>query len=186
MRELSLHILDIVQNSISAKATQIWIEIQENRTTNHYLIQITDNGCGMTSDQLARVTDPFFTSRTTRPVGMGIPLFKATAEQSGGSLQIESQPGVGTRVTAIMQLDHINRPPLGKMAETIQLLILSNPEIHFSYSHRIDERQFEFDTHKFPGYIDADGNIDFMMLDAMKNYFETRLVALLKTEDHAA
>lgn len=149
MRELSLNVLDIAQNSISAGASLITLSVEESVSENRLLIGIGDNGCGMTAEQLERVRDPFFTTRTTRRVGMGIPLFRMAAEMAGGSLRIESQVGKGTDVTAIFLLTHIDRPPLGDMVGTVTALIRLNPHLDFIYRHRTDTDLFEADTRSF-------------------------------------
>jgi len=146
MKELSLHILDIVQNSISAEASKIEILIEENISENQYVISITDNGKGMDDEMLKMVTDPFFTTRTTRKIGVGISLFKQNAEQTGGNLTIESTVGKGTNVKAIFGYDHLDRPVLGDMAGTMTLLIGANPQIRFIYDHYTALSEFEFDT----------------------------------------
>ena len=144
MRELSLNVLDIAQNSIVAAATLVTITVEE--TNGMLRICIGDNGRGMTAEQLEQIRDPFYTTRTTRRVGMGIPLFRMAAEMAGGSLTVESEVGVGTTVTATFQLDHIDRMPLGDMAGTIETLIRLNPSIDFLYRHTVGTESFELDT----------------------------------------
>ena len=146
MRELSLNILDIAQNSISAGAPLITIEVSENRTDQTLLIGICDNGRGMSEEQVKSVIDPFFTTRTTRKVGMGIPLFKMAAEQTGGSLEIKSELGVGTEVKAYFKTDSVDFTPLGDVASTIQMLITMNTDRDFVYKHKVDEKEFVCDT----------------------------------------
>lgn len=146
MKELSLHILDIVKNSVKAGATEIGITITESREKNRLSIVISDNGCGMTKEFLARVRDPFTTTRTTRKVGMGIPLYEAATLQCDGSFDIASEVGIGTTVTATFRRDHIDRAPLGDMAETMTTLVSGSPEIDFCYTHQTDTERFEFDT----------------------------------------
>ena len=115
MKEISLHILDIIQNSISAKAKVIQLTIFESTINNVLIVTIEDNGQGMEEDFLEKVTNPFITTRTTRKVGLGISLLKAAAERCGGSFHIDSQKGIGTKVEAIFQYNHIDRAPLGNM-----------------------------------------------------------------------
>lgn len=146
MTDLSLHILDIVQNSISAEASRIEIRIDENITDNEYIITIIDNGKGMDKEMLNNVTDPFFTTRTTRKVGVGLSLFKQNAEQTGGNMTIESTLGYGTTVKAVFGFHHIDRLPLGDMAGTMTLLVGANPQIRFLYIHNTPLSEFEFDT----------------------------------------
>lgn len=149
MRELSLNVLDIAQNSISAKATLITITVEESVSNNRLLISIEDNGCGMSDEQLSRVRDPFYTTRTTRKVGMGIPLFRMAAEMTGGSLDICSTVSVGTAITATFVLNHIDRPPLGDMVDTMVTLIRLNDQIDFVYRHMVNNAVFEADTRAF-------------------------------------
>lgn len=146
MTELSLHILDIVQNSISAQASRVDIIIEENKLNDKYIITIEDNGTGMDAETLAKVTDPFYTTRTTRKVGVGISLLKQNAEQTGGSLTIESELGKGTKLTVTFGFSHLDRPILGDIAGTMTLLIGANPQIRFIYIHKTVLSDFEFDT----------------------------------------
>ncbi len=146
MTELSLHILDIVQNSIRAEARSIEIEIKEEQKINRLTIIINDDGKGMDQETLAQVTDPFFTTRTTRKVGLGLSLLKQNAEQAGGWFSIESEPDKGCKTTAVFGLSNIDRQPLGDIAGTMTLLIGANPDIHFIYNHRTAVSDFELDT----------------------------------------
>ena len=146
MEELSLHILDIAKNSVKAKATLIKITVCEDIFKNTLTIEIEDNGCGMDKEFLKTVTDPFSTTRTTRKVGLGIPLFKAAAQRCGGDLEIFSETGKGTTLRAWFEHNHIDRAPLGDMAGTMQTLISGSPEIDFLYCHTINDREFILDT----------------------------------------
>ncbi len=146
MRELSLNVLDIAQNSVSAEASLIEIELIENSETHDLLIGIYDNGKGMTPEQVESVRDPFFTTRTTRKVGMGIPLFKLAAEMTGGDLEIESEVGVGTKVKARFKTDHLDFTPIGDMTSTMISLITMNLHIDFLYKRSLNGREFNVDT----------------------------------------
>lgn len=146
MRELSLHILDIAKNSVKAGADLIEIDVLENEAKNLLTIGINDNGCGMSEEFLKTVKDPFSTTRTTRKVGMGIPLFLAAAEQCGGGLTITSEEGVGTKVFVTFQYNHIDRAPLGDMAGTMTTLISGSPKIDFLYRHTKNGKEFVLDT----------------------------------------
>jgi len=168
LRELSLHILDIVQNSIAAEATLISIEIDEDIARNQLKITISDNGQGMSPETIKKVSDPFYTTRTTRNLGFGIPFFKETAEDSGGKLEIESTVGQGTVVTATMEREHINRPPLGNIAETMEIILLSDPNIFFEYVHRVNGRELTFTNAEHPDLFDANGNVNFAKLFEIK------------------
>ena len=142
MRELDLNILDIAENSVKAKASLVVITIEAKN--NLLTISISDNGTGMDKAFLQRVTDPFTTTRTTRKVGMGIPLFKEAAETTGGSFSIESELGVGTTVTASFVIDSIDRAPLGDVAESAVTLL--REDMDFVWVYTVDNRSFTFDT----------------------------------------
>ena len=136
-RELTEHLAAVSRDDFAIR-----LKLDKEART----LTIEDNGCGMTSEQLERVRDPFYTTRTTRPVGMGIPLFRMAAEATGGSLSITSKPGAGTTVTAVFGLSHIDRLPLGDMDGTVSTLVRMNPGLDFCYIHRVDGREFVFDT----------------------------------------
>lgn len=146
MKELSLHILDIAQNSIKAGAKNIEIKIEENSAENLLTIEVNDNGCGMSKEFLEKVKDPFVTTRTTRKMGMGISLFEAAAIQCGGRLDIDSEVGVGTKLKAQFALDSIDRAPIGDMAETMMTIISGAPQPEYLYEHKKDGKEFVFDT----------------------------------------
>ena len=146
MRELSLNVLDIAQNSVRAEASLITIELIEDTKTNTREISVSDNGKGMTPEQLESVRDPFFTTRTTRKVGMGIPLFRMAAEMTGGSFDIVSTLGVGTKTTARFCTDHLDFTPIGDMCSTVIMLVTMNLHIDFVYVRRTDDKSFTMDT----------------------------------------
>jgi hypothetical protein len=146
MKDLSLHILDIVQNSISAKASLIQIMINEDKFNNRYVLTVEDNGTGMSPEVLAKVTDPYTTSRTTRKVGMGIPLLKLNAELTNGSLEIFSELGVGTKLVVTFGFDHIDRVPIGDIAGVVVILASMNPNLEFVYKHITPNGEYTFDT----------------------------------------
>lgn len=160
MRELSLNVMDIVQNSISANGTIIKITIAENSVEDTLSIVIEDNGRGMTPEQVNHVQDPFFTTRTTRRVGLGIPLFKMAAEQTGGYLNITSQVGVGTVVNAVFKPSNIDMTPLGDIKQTISLLIRCNPTIDFVFCHSIDHKTFTLDTREIKEIVGSEVSLD--------------------------
>lgn len=144
MKELSLNILDITQNSIRAEAKKVRIELSESGA--RLSLQISDDGFGMDSAMLERVVDPFVTTRDTRSIGLGIPLLKLAAEMAGGGLEIESAKGEGTTVRAWYDTSHIDAQPIGDMAMTIFSLIQGNPEIDFLYRRQKDGELFELDS----------------------------------------
>lgn len=149
MQEISLHILDIVQNSVKAQATLIRILVEEAVDKNRLIVTISDNGRGMSKAQLDQVTNPFFTTRTTRKVGLGVPLFKMAAELTGGSFVIDSALGKGTELSAVFVYDSIDRMPLGNMTETMLALIQCGGAIDFVYEHRYNGDGFIMDTREF-------------------------------------
>lgn len=144
MQEISLNILDVAQNSVSAKASLISIGVVTERGI--MTVTIEDNGCGMTPEQVKSVTDPFYTTRKTRSVGLGVPLFKMAAEMSSGSFSIQSEKGKGTKVTAVFDTTNVDCMPLGDINATISSLIQLNPDIDFTYTRSEDGREFVLDT----------------------------------------
>lgn len=146
MTELSLNVLDIAQNSIKAKAAMVIVSIVRNTETKRLTISIEDNGCGMSAEQVQRVIDPFYTTRTTRKVGLGVPFFKMSAEMTGGTFHIESELGKGTVICAEYCYESIDMLPLGDMASTMTAMISVNPEIDFLYRFTRDEKAFTMDT----------------------------------------
>lgn len=142
MEDLSLHILDIVENAIAAKANRIEVLIREDVSEDRLLIEIADDGIGMDEKQREKAIDPFFTTRTSRRVGLGLSLMAQATREAGGKLRIESEQGKGTRVSAIFQYSHIDRKPLGSMIETMTVLLLGNPELDISYSHQKEGKTY--------------------------------------------
>jgi len=150
MRELALHILDIVENAIEANAHRIVLTIVENLDEDRLEITVQDDGQGMDAEMVKRVRDPFFTTRSTRHVGLGIPLFAAAAERCAGELVIQSAPSQGSTVMATFQHSHVDRAPLGDMAGTLMCILLRGEHFDLIYMHRIlegaSERAFELDS----------------------------------------
>jgi hypothetical protein len=145
LRELSLHLLDIAENSISAKAKNITIEVIEDLRTDLLKLSVQDDGCGMSPEMAASVIDPFVTTRTTRKVGLGIPLLKEAAEACNGSLQLESKIDVGTRIDVQFQRSHIDRMPLGDIITTILHLEVANPAVHWVFKYGFNDQEYIFD-----------------------------------------
>ncbi len=148
MEDLSLHILDIVENSIRAKASRIEIKVIEDSGKDLLTIEIKDNGEGMDEETVKKVIDPFFTTKSTRKVGLGLPMLRQTARESGGDVEIESKVGRGTRVKATLGYSHIDRKPLGNMGKTLTTLIVGNPEVDLIYEHKRDGATYRLDTKK--------------------------------------
>ncbi|HOB19467.1 MAG TPA: ATP-binding protein [Candidatus Atribacteria bacterium] len=153
MEDISLHVLDIIQNSISAGASCVDIAIKEIPADHSLYVMISDNGTGMDSSEAERSLDPFYTTRTTRRVGLGLPLFKAQAEASGGSLEIDTEKGRGTTVMARFDTRSIDCLPLGRMEDTMATLILCHPDIEFRYTHSYYDKCFEFSTQDIKGKL---------------------------------
>jgi hypothetical protein len=156
MDDLSLHILDVVENAIAARARRIEIRVEEEPGEDRLTIEIKDDGVGMDEEVRQRAVDPFFTTRTSRKVGLGLSLLAQTAQEAGGKLDIESRPGDGTTVRATLQYGHIDRKPMGSMLETMVTLFIGNPGIDFHYTHINGERSYTLRTEwlkeKFRGH----------------------------------
>jgi anti-sigma regulatory factor (Ser/Thr protein kinase) len=146
MQDLSLHILDIAENSITAGADRIKIRIVEDIGANLFLMEISDNGRGMDKEMFEHASDPFYTTRTTRKVGLGIPLLAQSAKDCNGNLKINTEKGKGTTITATFQHDHIDRKPLGDIEKTMIVLIASNPDIDFILEHSRNSDLYILDT----------------------------------------
>ena len=181
MKELSLHILDIIQNSITAKSSIIKIKIIEDLVNDSYCIEIEDNGIGMDEGLLKSVLDPFVTTRTTRKVGLGLPLFQASAIQCGGSFVIKSKQGKGTYVKAVFRHSHIDRPPLGNMADTIITCIMADSNIDYVYEHYFNNNKFIFDTREVKEKIEELPITDLDVINWLKEYIKENLCVLVKT-----
>lgn len=154
MKEIALYTLDIAQNSITAQAKRLDITLTEEGET--ITLSIRDDGTGMAPELLARVSDPFTTTRTTRKVGLGLPLYRMAAEQTGGSLDIQSTLGKGTTVTAVFHRRHLDCPPLGDLAGTVALLIQGSPELDLHYRHTTPRGTAELSTGALRGILGPD------------------------------
>ena len=143
MREISLHLLDIAENSAAAQGRNICIEINENLKSDLLTVCVTDDGHGMDAETAKQVLDPFYTTRTTRKVGLGIPLLKLAAELAEGGLSLVTEPGKGTKVEANFVHSHIDRMPLGDIAATFLTLLVSHPDIHWVFDYRVIDRNGE-------------------------------------------
>lgn len=155
MKELSLNILDVAKNSVAAGASAIGLTLTED-AVGKLTIVIADDGRGMAPEFLATVTDPFTTTRATRKVGLGLPLYRMAAEQTGGSLTIESAPGAGTTVTAVFDRRHLDCPPLGDLAGTVALLIQGSPDIAIRYRHTTPRGEAELSTDEMKAILGDD------------------------------
>ena len=172
MKELSLNILDITENSVKAGATLTEILITEFQ--NKLTISIKDDGCGMSEDTVRSVVDPFYTTRTTRKVGMGVPLFKMAAEQTGGKLEIVSVTGEdhGTTVTAYFYKDHLDFTPLGDVISTVTTLIQGHPDTDFLFTHLIDDKEIRLDTRELRAVLEGVPLNTYDVLEWIRGYLE--------------
>lgn len=168
MRELSLNILDIVENSVKAEAKIVYIDVIAK--DNVLTISIKDDGKGMSEEFLSRVTDPYTTTRTTRKVGMGLPFLKMEAEMAGGTFDIRSKLGEGTTVTTTFAIDHIDRPPLGDLGETMSILISNGDEVDYVLHFAFNETDFVFDTRELKEQLDGVPMDEPEVLLFIKNY----------------
>ena len=146
MKELSLHIMDVVENGITAGASLITLSILEDRKKNRLQVTIIDNGKGVSNKDLEKILDPFFTSRTTRRVGLGLSLFREASLRCNGNFVIKSKEGKGTKVVASFERDHIDLAPIGDMAGTFIALIIGNSKVDFVYTFEKDGDTFQVDT----------------------------------------
>ena len=146
MRELSLHILDILENSVEAGATRIEIVIDEDMEADRMTIEVADNGRGMTTEMAKAVLSPFVTTRKTRHVGLGLPLLAAAARRCAGDLTIESEIGKGTRITATFRHSHVDRAPLGDVPTALIAILLSEHPVDLGFTHKVNSEEFQFDS----------------------------------------
>ncbi|MHC4478596.1 MAG: ATP-binding protein [Planctomycetota bacterium] len=146
MEDLSLHILDIAENSISASAKTVEIRIDEDQAKDLLTIEIKDDGKGMDKATLDKVLDPFFTTRKTRKVGLGLSLLAQAARESEGEIELDSQPGSGTTVKASFSFGHPDRKPVGDIQQTIRTLVAGYPGVDFLYEHKKNGTTYRFDT----------------------------------------
>lgn len=147
MNELALYILDLTQNSVAAGALHVWIRVTIDKENDSLHIEIEDDGCGMSEEFLRRVISPFTTTRTTRKVGLGIPMIKQLCEMCEGRFSITSAPGEGTCLKLDFRLSHVDLPPMGDLAETMTALVIGSPDKpDFSLTYSAGSEPYEFDT----------------------------------------
>ena len=178
MDDLSLHILDVAENCINADAKNIEILVNEDIKNDKLIIEINDDGKGMDDEMTEAIKDPFVTSRTTRKVGLGIPLLKEAAEISGGSLEINSKKGVGTKVKAVFQYSNIDRKPLNKTEETIISLILLGKNTDIEFKYKKNEKEFEFSTKELKKELGVETLNDVTLLNQLKIILKNKLTEI--------
>jgi hypothetical protein len=165
MKNIALHILDLVQNSARAKAGKVEVSVTEDATNDIYLLIIEDDGEGMEEVQRLKATDPFYTSRTTRKVGLGLPLIQMNAERTGGSFTLISVKGKGTRLEACFVMSHPDRLPLGEIDDVLVLLAVGLPLCRLVYQHKTASGEYRFDTEAIREII---GNIQDSNMEIRK------------------
>ena len=174
MKDLSLYILDISMNSVRAGAANTAITLDEKDGT--LTLKITDDGCGMTPEQVKMLSDPFFTTRKTRKVGLGVPFLRMLAEQTGGSVEITSKPesegpGHGTEVRAVFRTDHIDFIPLGDLAESVLTLVQGSPDRDFLFRHTTERGEVRLSTAEMREILGADVPLNsYEVLGFIKEY----------------
>ena len=146
MEDISSHIMDIVTNSVRARARHVAISVMEDTKAGLLNLTVKDDGMGMDSDTSRKIQDPFFSTKKGRKVGLGVPLLKGTAETTGGRFSLTSEPGKGTEIRATLNLHHPDLPVVGNLKDTILVLVVGNPEIDFTFTHGKDEKVFVLDT----------------------------------------
>lgn len=178
MTELSLNILDIAENSVKAGAPFTEIMVMVNSAKNLLEITIRDNGCGMSEEQVNRVIDPFYTTRTTRKVGLGVPFFKESAESAGGSFSIKSEVGVGTTVKASYELDNIDRMPMGDLTATIHTLVTMHDDIDFLFTYIVNENEFSLDTRELREILGDISFKEYEISNYIKDYLKENITSV--------
>lgn len=173
MRELSMHILDLAQNSIAANARRLNIEVCAETAADRLSISITDDGIGMEPDLLAKAKDPFTSTRRSRHVGLGIPLFAEAVRACDGRFAIQSAPGKGTYLVGTFRLSHIDRAPLGDIASTLISIVALNQDLALRYVQRVDDRVFVFDTEDLRGQLGEVPINEGPVLKWLREYIET-------------
>lgn len=174
MKDLSLNLLDIAENSVKAGATltQLLLTQEESILT----FQVVDDGCGMTEEVLKGVVDPFYTTRTTRKVGLGLPLLRMAAEQTGGTMEVVSRhrdthpDSHGTVVTAVFHTDHIDCPPVGDLVATVTTLIQGHPDTDFYFRHAFGDTEVALDTRQLREILGEVSLAEFEVLQWITGY----------------
>jgi len=184
MQDLSLHILDVAENSIAAGAKQIGITVREDASTDMLTLEIADDGKGMDPETVKRATDPFYTTRTTRRVGLGLALLKEAARAAEGDLDIQSRVGEGTKVRATFKLSHIDLKPMGNMAETLTALVASSSEVDIRYVHQWNGHSFTFDTKEIRDTLNASHMSPVRVLAFMRDYLTKNIHHVQVTSKH--
>lgn len=175
MQDLSLHILDVAENSIKAQAHRIEIKIDENQEQDLFSLEINDDGVGMDAEMAERALDPFFSTKTTRRIGLGLPLLAEAARTANGHFNLESEPGKGTKVKATFQASHIDMKPLGDITQTLVTLIMGHPEVDILYWHKCNHELYSLDTVEVKDQLDGIPISSPEVIQFLKNYIKEGL-----------
>jgi hypothetical protein len=184
MREIALHLLDIAENSVAAKAQNIRMDVREDLRSDRLWACVHDDGRGMDAETVKRVLDPFYTTRTTRKVGLGLPLLKSAAEMAEGGLSLSSEPGKGTRVEVSFRHSHLDRMPLGDLASTFLTLLVAYPEIHWEFIYQVipsngeEPEEFAFDDTELKTELSGVSLTEPDVLAFVRGMFEEGIASL--------
>lgn len=178
MKELAMHVYDLMENSTAADSTLVKLTIRDSLKENVYDFTIEDNGKGMTPEFMSRVTDPYTTSRTTRRVGLGLPLIKMNTENCGGGMTLKSEVGVGTTLHFWFQHDHWDRPPMGDLSGTVVMLAAAHQDIRIVYRHITDEGEYVFDTDEVKSALGGMDMNDVKVMGWLKEMVQENLEAI--------
>ncbi len=178
MQDFSMYVLDIAMNAVAANSNKIIVEIVDSLKHNYVSLQIIDNGKGMSKETQERVLNPFYTSRTTRKVGLGIPFLKSLADCCNGCFSLTSKVGEGTTIGVKYQRDHWDAPPLGRISESIVTLIQGSEDIHWIFSYTSDRGTFELDTNQIKGMLEGVSICEPSIIVWLKEYMIEQLELL--------
>ncbi|MBR1850149.1 MAG: ATP-binding protein [Bacteroidales bacterium] len=182
MKELAMHVYDLMENSTAANATAIVLTIRDSLKDNDFHFTIEDNGKGMSADFLAKVTDPYTTSRTTRKVGLGLPLIKMNTENCGGGMKLNSTLGKGTRLEFWFEHNHWDRPPMGDLTGTLVMLISQHEDIHFVINYTTDDGEFTLDTNELKDALGGMSMNDLTIIRYLKEMVAENLAEIHANE----
>jgi len=172
VQDLAMHLLDIVYNSIRAKASLIKIFFKDSQKDDEIILRVEDDGIGMDKETVEKVQDPFYTTRTTRDVGLGIPLLKEGALSCEGSFQLQSQENIGTMIEAKYLKSHLDTPPIGDLSETLVTLIQANENIDYLFHFETDDLSFDFDTKEIKELLDGVSIVEPDIIIWLKSYIK--------------
>lgn len=175
MKELSMHVYDLMENSTAANAKDITLTIRDDKNSNIFDFTINDNGKGMPQELMARVMDPYTTSRTTRKVGLGLPLIKQNTERCNGGTELQSEPGVGTRLHFWFEHNNWDRPPMGDLAGTIAMLCGAHEDIHIVMHYITNQGAYTFDTAEVKEALDGMSLNDVHIMKYLKEMIQENL-----------